>query len=142
MDTATVQESSATRSALTIEECIAEGRKGFTVGNRISLPFLLDPIRILITQPTSLVGSETIVTDFSPTSKVVSIIEKEDRTDIYIKPVEDLQERFGHWKGKIIVTCCNKGDDIFDLSNHKRLSFTFRDDQPWVNIELLEDLTA
>ena len=126
--------------ALTIEECIAQEKVGFSVGNRISLPFRLDPISVLIVQPTSLVGGETRITDFSPSSKTVCIVEQEDRTDIYIKPIEDLQERFGRWKGKIIVTCCNKGEDIFDPATHKRLTFTFRDDQPWVRIEFAEDL--
>lgn len=122
----------------TIAACLEEGKTGFTVGQRLSLPFVADLISVFVAKQTSLVGSDEIVTDFSPYNNKICIVEQTDRTDIFVRSVSDLQEKYGRWKGELIVTCCEKGADIFNMDNHIRLRLRFRDDQPTVKIELAE----
>ena len=125
----------ATPSHATIAACLAEEKVGFVVGQRLSVPFLAELISVYVGKQTSFVGSESHITDFSPHNTKIAIVEKEDRTDIFVRSVSDLQEEYGRWKGEIIVTCCEKGADIFNVNNHIRLKLRFRDDKPEVRIE-------
>jgi hypothetical protein len=124
---------------LTVWEAVEQGKHGFTVGKRLSVPCHFELISLRIARPASFVGTDELITDFSPGNRSISIVEKPDRTDIYVRAYDDLQERFGHWKGRLIVTCCEKGTDIFNLDNHIRVALNFRDDEPWVKMEILED---
>ncbi len=119
----------------TIKACLEEGKSGFAVGQRLSLPFVAEPISVFIAKQTSLVGTEELITDFSPFNNKICIVEHADRMDVFVRHVGDLQERYGRWKGEIILTCCEKDADIFDTDNHIRLRLRFRDDEPTVRIE-------
>jgi len=119
----------------TIAACLREEKSGFTVGQRLSVPFLADFVSVQVAKQTSFLGSDDVITDFSPFNNRLCIVEKADRTDIYVRSVSDLQETFGHWKGELLMTCCEKDADFFDTKNHIRLALRFRDDRPEVKIE-------
>ncbi len=119
----------------TLAACLAENRIGFTVGRRLSLPFRVEPISILIGKQGSTLAGRDLITDFSPSSREVSFVERPDRIDLYFRHYASLQSELGHWKGTVVVTCCEAGDDLFDLTTHRTIVCTFRDDSPAVRIE-------
>jgi len=80
-----------------------------------------------------------MITDFSPESESVAVVEHETRMDIYFKGSKSLQKELGHWRGKLVMCCCEKGADLFDASCHINLVLTFRDDSPRVKIEREQD---
>jgi len=127
--------SQAEPTEATIARCLKEQLHGFTVGNRLSLPFRAELISILVGKRQSMLGAPDLITDFSPSEKSVTVVEREDRIDIYFKDHASLQDELGHWQGTLIITCCELADDLFDLSKHVRLSCRFRDDDARVKIE-------
>ena len=127
-------------SARTIAACLEGGGRGFTVGNRLSLPFRADLIGIMIGRQRSAVGEPELITDFSSASKRVRVVEQEARTDLYFLKHKSLQDEIGHYRGRLVISCCEKGADIFDQSNHVRLECSIRDDDPMVGISLHEQL--
>lgn len=80
-------------------------------------------------------GPETYY-DFSPTERDVLIVEEEGSTSLYFSDHKNLSAAFGQYKGGITVVCCEKSDDLFDVSKHMRLQMRFRDDENWVGIAL------
>jgi len=119
----------------TIAACLAAGRQGFTMGNRVSVPFRAELISILIGKQHSMLASPDLLTDFSPSQRHVVVVEKPSRMDLYFQGHDSLQQELGHWRGTLIITCCEAGNDIFDPASHLRLVLTFRDDDPRVKIE-------
>ena len=119
-----------------IAACLEAKRQGFTVGNRLSLPFRADFISIMIGRQRSMVGEPDLITDFSQSSRGVMVEEQSDRTDLYFSKQKSLQEEIGHWRGTLIIECCEKGADIFDFATHLRLVCMVRDDDPAVSIAL------
>lgn len=82
-----------------------------------------------------MVGGPDFITDFSPNGRSVTVDRKENRMDLYFHDRRSLQEELGHWRGRLAITCCEEGTDLFDPSTHIRLALTFRDDDPRVKIE-------
>ena len=123
-------------SGATIARCLEAGLYGFVIGNRLSLPFRAELISILIGKQHSMVGGPDFITDFSPSDRAVTVVEKENRMDIYFYDHPSLQQELGHWRGRLVITCCEEGTDLFDPSTHIRLALTFRDDDPRVKIEV------
>ncbi len=125
-------------SAGTIAACLEGGLQGFTAGNRLSLPFRADLLAVVIGRQRSTVAEPERITDFSPISKKVCVVEHEARTDLYFRKHKSLQEDLGRWRGRLLIECCEVGGDIFDPATHLRLICSFRDDEPTVQIALQE----
>ena len=121
-------------SPRTIQQALDANLKGFTIGRRLSIPFRCELISILVGKHRSFVGTPDIITDFSPSQREISVVERTNRMDLYFDRYESLQAELGHWKGTLIVTCCEDGDDIFEPKNHRRIEFVFRDDTSEVTI--------
>ena len=122
-------------SQRTIQQALDADLKGFTIGRRLSIPFRCELISILVGKHRSFVGTPDIITDFSPSQREISVVERPNRMDLYFDRYESLQEELGHWKGTLIVTCCEVGDDIFEPNNRRRIEFVFRDDTSEVVIQ-------
>lgn len=128
-------------SERTIQHALDANLKGFTIGRRLSIPFRCDLISILVGKRQSFVGMPNMITDFSPTRREISVVEHPNRMDLYFERYGSLQDELGHWKGTLVVTCCEVGDDIFDENTHRRIEFKFRDDSSEVIIrECCEEL--
>ena len=119
----------------TIARCLEAGSQGFSIGNRLSVPFRADLISILVGKRQSMLSEPDLITDFSPNDKSITVVEYEDRMDLYFHDYPSLQKELGRWQGMLIITCCELCDDLFDLSKHVRLSCTLRDDDNRVKIE-------
>jgi hypothetical protein len=124
----------------TISVCLAAGRRGFALGNRLSLPFRADIVSILIGQTHSMLGEPDLITDFSPWARGAVIIDKPDRLDIYFHEYTALQKDLGNRKGTIVVTCCEEGDDIFDPATHIRLVLSVHEGDSRVEIARQDSL--
>jgi len=118
--------------AITIKSCLENNRRGLTYGNRLILPFHCQFISIQIGLGMSVISSPKTYYDFSPSERDVMIVEEENSTSLYFSDHENLGSQFGQYKGGVILVCCDKADDIFDLSKHTRIQLRFRDDEPWV----------
>lgn len=121
-------------SQRTIQQALDASLKGFTIGRRLSIPFRCELISILVGKHRSFVGAPDVITDFSASQREIFVVERPNRMDLYFDRYESLQDDLGHWKGTLIVTCCEVGDDIFDAKTHRRIEFVFRDDTSEVTI--------
>ncbi len=122
-------------SQRTIKQALDANLKGFTIGRRLSIPFRCELISILVGKHRSFVGTPDVITDFSPSHREISVVERPNHIDLYFDKYESLQEELGHWKGTLVVTCCEVDDDIFEQKNHRRIEFVFRDDTSEVVIQ-------
>lgn len=118
----------------TIAACLAAGRTGIAVGNRLSVPFRADLLSIIIGLTRSMLGEPDLLTDFSHSAKHATVVEKDDRTDIYFADYPSLQKDLGGRKGTVILTCCELNDDIFNPATHQRLILDIQEDDMRVDI--------
>jgi len=121
---------------ITIKDCLAKKGQGLTFGNRLILPFHCKFVSITIGLGMSMVSTPTTYYDFSASEKDVQIKEEADGTSVYFSDQNNLSASFGQYKGGVTLTCCEMSDSLFDLSKHTRLQLRFRDDSPWVMIDL------
>ncbi|MEJ2616023.1 MAG: hypothetical protein P8Z35_13780 [Ignavibacteriaceae bacterium] len=64
---------------------------------------------------------DEIITDFSPSSKGIFIREEADFTDIYFLEYKHLNDTVSKYEAiKMVVV--EKGKDIFDFNNHKKIA--------------------
>jgi hypothetical protein len=121
--------------ALTITACLEGKKKGLAYGNRLILPFHCRMVSITVGLGMSTIAPPDVYYDFSPSDRDVWIIEEDQYTSIYFQTRKNLPAEFGKYQGGVIIECCEKTADIFDLSTHRRLRLRFRDDQPTVTVE-------
>lgn len=113
----------------TIKNALNKNLSGLYYGNRIIVPFHCHFLKVII-------GNDTI-TDFSPNSKGIFIREKEDFTDIYFLEINNLNEYISKYENvKMVVV--EKGDDIFNVDNHKKIAL-YLEDKHVVKIEKTDE---
>ncbi|MCC7431267.1 hypothetical protein IT568_10515 [bacterium] len=125
----------------TLEACLKEKRSGKVVKNKVYLPFVADVFSVKILESNYYTqGNETIY-DFS-TDGQIEIVSKDYFTILYFKEIDSLQEEFGNYKGKVLITCCDpESGNIFDKTTYVTITLSFRTDINTVAIEVNEDLT-
>jgi len=96
----------------TINEVLKEKKEGLYYGNRVLLPFRADILKAII--------EKDIITDFSTTHKGAQYSVADNYTEIYFHDYKDLSDYISKYETiKLVVV--EKGNDIFDLNNHRRL---------------------
>lgn len=93
----------------TIKEVLDKKLTGLYFGNRVLLPFHCYILKLNI--------ENDLITDFSPDSKRVCVLENPDFMEIYFKEYNDLAAVQTEFELiKMIVV--EKGKDVFDKRNH------------------------
>ncbi len=96
----------------TIEEVLKNKTNGLCYGNRVLLPFKAEILKAII--------EKDIITDFSTTHKGAQYNITDEYTEIYFLDYKELSESISKYE-TIKLVIVEKGKDIFDLKNHKRL---------------------
>ncbi len=97
----------------TIENALSKKLNGLYYGNRLILPFNCNFLKVII--------EDDIITDFSPGSKGICIVENEDFTELYFLEFDDLKESVSKYEA-IKMVVAEKQDNILDLKNHKKIA--------------------
>lgn len=98
---------------LTISEVLRENKKGLYYGNRVLLPFHCTILKIVIEKDN--------IYDFSIREKGAFVNEGQDYTEIYFVDYPDLDANISKYENiKMIVV--DKGKDIFDFANHRKIA--------------------
>lgn len=96
----------------TIEQVLNNDVNGLYYGNRVILPFRAEILKAII--------EKEIITDFSTTHKGAQYRITDEYTEIYFLDYKELAESISKYETiKLVVV--EKGKDIFDFNNHKRL---------------------
>ena len=96
-----------------LDQILSNNVLGLYYGNRVLLPFAAHILKINI--------ENDLITDFGPSSKGASINETEDYTEIYFLEFDDLQNIVSKYEN-IKVILVEKGKDIFDFKNHRKIA--------------------
>ena len=113
----------------TIKETLDKKLNGLCYGNRVILPFKASFLKVII--------EDDIITDFSHSSKGISIREDEKFTDLYFLEIKDLKESITKYENiKMVVV--EKDEDIFNFENHKKIAL-YLEDKHNVRIEKTDD---
>ena len=98
---------------LTINQVLKEKKSGLYFGNRVLLPFHCTILKIVI--------EDDVITDFSIGEKGAYVNETPDFTEIYFVDYPDLEASISKYENiKLIVV--EKGQNIFDFTNHKKIA--------------------
>lgn len=97
-----------------IEDIIKAKSGALYYRNRLILPFQGTIMKIII--------DDDVITDFSPSSKDVYITQADGYTDIYFKQFKDLNDVVSKFEA-IKMVIVDKGKDVFNFANHKKLAF-------------------
>ena len=97
----------------TLDEVLKNNLNGLHYGNRALLPFAANVLKINI--------ENDLITDFGSSSKGAHININEDYTEIYFLEYDDLEDVITKYENiKLILV--EKGKDIFDLNNHRKIA--------------------
>ncbi|OGU29571.1 MAG: hypothetical protein A2057_12840 [Ignavibacteria bacterium GWA2_35_9] len=97
----------------TIDEVIKAKTTGLYYGNRLIIPFQAHFLKVVI--------ENEIITDFSSGSKGIIVNEEDDFTNLYFLDYKDLKNSLTKYESiKFVVV--EKGKDIFNLKNHKKIA--------------------
>ncbi|HKI77030.1 MAG TPA: hypothetical protein VKA26_00660 [Ignavibacteriaceae bacterium] len=113
----------------TIENALNKNLNGLCYGNRIILPFNCTFLKVII--------EDDIITDFSPASKGIYVREKDDFTELYFLEINNVKETVSKYEN-IKLVAVEKGDNLFDLKNHKKIAL-YIEEKHNVKIEKTED---
>jgi hypothetical protein len=96
-----------------LDEVLKMSLSGMYYGNRVLLPFHCHILKIVI--------EKDIITDFSIRDKGAYINEVSEYTEIYFIDYPELEENISKYENiKMIVV--EKGKDLFDFNNHRKIA--------------------
>jgi len=114
----------------TLNEVLENKDYGLYFGNRILLPFKCHVLKAIF--------ENEIVDDFSSSLRGASYKIEDEFTEIYYHEVEFLTDVVSKYKGiKLIVV--EKGKDIFDFNNHRKIKLLLDEDHKLRIEEITED---
>lgn len=114
----------------TLDEVLKNNLIGLHYGNRVLLPFKVDILKAVI--------ESEIITDFSSTKKGASYCITDGFTEIYFYDYKILSEVVTeHEKIKLVIV--EKGKDIFDFVNHRKIALHVDDKHKLLISEINED---
>jgi len=96
----------------TLNEVLKSKSKGLYYKNRLILPFSGIFLKVIV--------NDDIIMDFSPSSKHIFIEDHNDYTDIYFKEYKHLKDAVSKFEA-IKMVLVEKGENIFDFNNHKKI---------------------
>lgn len=115
----------------TIDEALANKINGLYYGNRVLLPFIVDVLKAVI--------EDDIIMDFSSVKTGAYYSKHENFTEIYFYDYKNLDEVVTKFETiKLVVV--EKGKDIFDFSNHRKLALHLKENHKLIIEEIKEDL--
>lgn len=97
---------------VSLNEILKSKPVGLYYNNRLILPFQGIFLKIIV--------NDDIIMDFSPSSKHIYISENQDYTDIYFKEYRHLKDTVTKYES-IKMVLVEKGQDIFNFDNHKKI---------------------
>lgn len=112
-----------------LNEILMSKPEGLYYGNRLILPLQGNFLKIVV--------NDDIITDFSPSSKDIYISENEGYTDIYFKQFKNLKDAVSKYEA-IKLVLVEKGKDIFNFTNHKKIVI-YLEEKHRVKIEETEE---
>ncbi|GAB1349631.1 hypothetical protein MASR1M107_18450 [Ignavibacteriales bacterium] len=113
---------------MTIKSCLTEKKTGFLYGNRLILPFKARFLKVVV--------EKDIITDFSPSSKGINIVEEDLYTSLYFLEYRSLRDTLSKYENiKLVVV--EKDDDIFNVDKHMKLA-VYKTETHVANIEETE----
>ncbi|HSD63901.1 MAG TPA: hypothetical protein VLB50_08875 [Ignavibacteriaceae bacterium] len=115
----------------TLNQILTSKPTGLYYNNRLILPFQGIFLKIIV--------NDDIITDFSPSSKHIYISENENYTDIYFKEYKHLKDSVSKYEA-IKMVLVEKGKDIFDFDNHKKIAIYLKDKHQVTIEETDEDI--
>ncbi|MEW6508600.1 MAG: hypothetical protein AB1432_12745 [Bacteroidota bacterium] len=101
-----------------LDDVIKNNFHGLHYGNRVLLPFGADILKAVI--------ENDIITDFSSSKSGASYKVNEDFTEIYFYDYEILSEVVNRFE-KIKLIVVERGRDIFDFSNHRKIALSIEE---------------
>ncbi len=113
----------------TLDEVLENKIPGLFYNNRLVLPFQAHFLKVII--------EDDIITDFSPSSKGIFIREESDFTDIYFLEYKHLNDAVSKYEA-IKIVAVEKGKDVFDFKNHKKMAI-YLGDKHQVRIEKTDE---
>lgn len=115
----------------TLDEIISSKVNGLYYGCRMLLPFTGTILKMVI--------EDDIIMDFSPRSKDITFVQKENYTDIYLHNYKNLSDAVNKYEHiKMIVV--EQGKDIFDFNNHRKIAVLVEEDHKLIIEELDKDI--
>jgi hypothetical protein len=112
-----------------ISDALSKNLSGLYYGNRIIVPFNCHFLKVVI--------DDDIITDFSPSSKGIYVGEGDDFTDLYFLELKNLKDVISKYENiKMVVV--EKGDDIFNIDNHKKIAL-YLEEKHKVKIEKTDE---
>lgn len=115
----------------TLDEVIQNKIYGLYYGCRMILPFTGTILKLVI--------ENEIIMDFSPRSKEISLVEKEEYTELYLHNYKKLSDEVNKYEYiKMIVV--EKGKDIFDFNNHRKIALHIEEKHKITIEELDKDI--
>ncbi len=112
-----------------LDELLKSKPKGLYYKNRLILPFRGIFLKIIV--------DDDIIMDFSPSSKDIYINETDGFTDIYFKEYKHLKDAVSKYEA-IKMVLVEKGSDIFNFDNHKKIAI-YLEEKHQVTIEETEE---
>jgi hypothetical protein len=114
----------------TLNDILKNNLHGMYYGNRVLLPVRIDILKAVI--------ENDIITDFSSTKSGASYKIHDDFTEIYFYDYKVLSEVVkGFEKIKLVVV--EKGKDIFDFTNHRKIALQVKEKHKITISEINED---
>ena len=110
---------------MTVKEALANKKTGFMYGNRLILPFKARFLKVVV--------NSDIITDFSPSSKGISIVEEDYYTSLYFHEYDSLRESLSKYEAVKIVLV-EKEENIFDVNKHMKIA-VYKTETHLANIE-------
>ncbi len=110
---------------MTVREAVVYEKTGFLYGNRLILPFMARFLKVVV--------NSDIITDFSPSSKGISIVEEDYYTSLYFHEYDSLRETLSKYEA-IKIVLVEKEDNIFDVKKHMKIA-VYKTDTHVANIE-------
>lgn len=97
----------------TIDEALKSKLNALHYGNRLLLPFVVDILKAGV--------ENDIIMDFSTNKSGAEYFQHDDFTEVYFHDYKSLEEIVGKYEViKLIVV--EKGKDIFDKNNHRKIT--------------------
>ena len=96
-----------------LDDVFKQNVNGLCYGNRVLLPFAAHILKVAV--------EDDLIMDFSTNKKGAEYFIKEDFTEIYFHDFESLKDVVSKFE-VIKMVIVEKGNDPFDLNNHRKIS--------------------
>lgn len=114
----------------TLDDALKNNLIGLHYGNRILLPFKVNILKAVV--------EKEIIMDFSSTKSGACYKIFDEYTEIYFYDYKNLSEVISEFE-KIKLVVVEKGKDLFDFSNHRKLALHIEENHKLTITEIKDD---